>query len=101
MVVFMLVPHVDMLNHDSETPNVSWRWYMGIGDEDKIREGKEDITVTTICNATKGQELCKEYGWRAGWDMDIASSYGFVPRLVNVFVHCHVGFESEGDCFTG
>ncbi|KAL7508069.1 hypothetical protein ACHAXN_005147 [Cyclotella atomus] len=82
----MLVPLVDMLNHDSETPNVSWRWHVGEGDEDMIEEGKGDIAVTTLRDVKKGEELTKCYGWRPAWD--IASSYGFVPRLVKERWEC-------------
>lgn len=46
----ILYYYVDMLNHDSETSNVSWKWHVGLGDEDKIREGKDDVAVTMICN---------------------------------------------------
>ncbi|KAL3801462.1 hypothetical protein ACHAWO_002174 [Cyclotella atomus] len=82
----MLVPLVDMLNHDSETPNVSWRWHVGEGDEDMIEEGKGDIAVTTLRDVKKGEELTKCYGWRPAWD--IASSYGFVSRLVKERWEC-------------
>ncbi|KAL9189652.1 hypothetical protein ACHAXT_009327 [Thalassiosira profunda] len=75
----MLVPLVDMLNHDGEKPNVSWTWNVGDGDEEKIAEGKGDIVVTTLREVKKGEELYKCYGWRPAWD--IASSYGFVPEL--------------------
>ena len=75
----MLVPLVDMLNHDGEEPNVSWKWHVEVGDKDQVVEGKGDIAVTTLCNIKKGGELLKCYGWRPAWD--IASSYGFVPRL--------------------
>lgn len=84
----MLVPLVDMLNHDGEDPNVSWTWHVGEGDEDKIAEGKGDIVVKTLCNVKKGEELYKCYGWRPAWD--IASSYGFVPRLKNERWECAV-----------
>lgn len=60
----MLVPIADMLNHDSENPNVSWKWHVGIEDEGMIEEGKGDIAVTTIRDVKKGEELCKCYGWR-------------------------------------
>ncbi|KAL7548347.1 hypothetical protein ACHAWF_011633 [Thalassiosira exigua] len=75
----MLVPLVDMLNHDGEDPNVSWTWHVGEGDEEKIAEGKGDISVSTLRDIKKGEELFKCYGWRPAWD--IASSYGFVPEL--------------------
>ncbi|KAL7489409.1 hypothetical protein ACHAW6_015007 [Cyclotella cf. meneghiniana] len=84
----MLVPVVDMLNHDSENPNVSWKWHVGVGDEEMIAEGKGDIAVTTLRDIRKGEELCKCYGWRPAWD--IASSYGFVPRLVKERWECSV-----------
>ncbi|KAL3822600.1 hypothetical protein ACHAXA_006385 [Cyclostephanos tholiformis] len=75
----MLVPLVDMLNHDDEEPNVRWMWHVG-GDEDAIEGGRRgDIVVTTLCEVKRGEELLKSYGWRPSWD--IASSYGFVPRL--------------------
>ena len=60
----MLVPIADMLNHDSENPNVSWKWHVGVEDEGMIEEGKGDIAVTTIRDVKKGEELCKCYGWR-------------------------------------
>ncbi len=75
----MLVPLVDMLNHDGEDPNVRWTWHVRGGDEDGIEGGKGDIVVTTLSEVKKGEELFKCYGWRPSWD--IASSYGFVPRL--------------------
>jgi len=84
----MLVPLVDMLNHDGEDPNVSWKWHVGEGDEDKIAEGKGDIVVTTLRHVKKGEELVKCYGWRPAWD--IASSYGFVPRLKKERWECAV-----------
>lgn len=82
----MLVPCVDMLNHDGETPNVSWRWHVGEGDEEMTEEGKGDIAVTTLRDVKSGEELTKCYGWRPAWD--IASSYGFVPRLVTERWEC-------------
>ena len=75
----MLVPLVDMLNHDGEDPNIRWTWHVRGGDEDGIEDGKGDIVVTTLSEIKKGNELFKCYGWRPSWD--IASSYGFVPRL--------------------
>ncbi|KAL7445613.1 hypothetical protein ACHAXM_009947 [Skeletonema potamos] len=84
----MLVPLVDMLNHDSEDPNVSWKWHVGEGDEEKIKAGRGDILVTTLRDVKKGEELCKCYGWRPAWD--IASSYGFVPRLKKDRWECSV-----------
>lgn len=84
----MLVPLVDMLNHDSEDPNVSWKWHVGEGDEEKIKAGRGDILVTTLRDVKKGEELCKCYGWRPAWD--IASSYGFVPRLKKERWECTV-----------
>lgn len=75
----MLVPLVDMLNHDGEDPNIRWTWHVRGGDEDGIEDGKGDIVVTTLSEVKKGNELFKCYGWRPSWD--IASSYGFVPRL--------------------
>lgn len=84
----MLVPLVDMLNHDGEDPNVSWTWHVGEGDEDKIQDGKGDIVVTTLRDLKKGEELLKCYGWRPAWD--IASSYGFVPRLKKERWECAV-----------
>lgn len=84
----MLVPLVDMLNHDGEDPNVSWKWHVGEGDEDKIAEGKGDIVVSTLREVKKGEELYKCYGWRPAWD--IASSYGFVPALKKERWECTV-----------
>ena len=84
----MLVPIVDMLNHESENPNVLWRWYVDTTDDKQIRGGKGDIVVTSLRDIQEGEELCKEYGWRAGWD--IASSYGFVPRLMKERWECSV-----------
>jgi len=84
----MLVPLVDMLNHDGEDPNVHWTWHVGEGDEDKIEDGKGDIVVTTLRDVKKGEELLKCYGWRPAWD--IASSYGFVPRLKKERWECAV-----------
>lgn len=84
----MLVPLVDMLNHDGEDPNVKWTWHVGEGDEDKIQDGKGDIVVTTLRNVTKGEELLKCYGWRPAWD--IASTYGFVPQLKRERWECAV-----------
>ncbi|KAL7526286.1 hypothetical protein ACHAXR_001409 [Thalassiosira sp. AJA248-18] len=84
----MLVPLVDMLNHDGEDPNVHWTWHVGEGDEDKIAEGKGDIAVTTLRDVKGGEELLKCYGWRPAWD--IASSYGFVPELKNERWECTV-----------
>jgi len=84
----MLVPLVDMLNHDSEEPNVSWQWHVGEGDEEKIKAGRGDIAVTTLKDVKKGEELYKCYGWRPAWD--IASSYGFVPRLKKERWECSV-----------
>ena len=75
----MLVPLVDMLNHDSEDPNVKWQWLVSEGDDELIAEGNGEIVVTTLRDIKKGEELLKCYGWRPAWD--IASSYGFVPRL--------------------
>ena len=82
----MLVPIVDMLNHESEDPNVLWRWYVDTTDDKQIRGWKGDIVVTSLRDIQEGEELCKEYGWRAGWD--IASSYGFVPRLMKERWEC-------------
>jgi hypothetical protein len=56
----MLVPMVDMLNHDSENPNVGWKWH--VGDKKGVDEGKGDIAVTTLRDVKKGEELCKCYG---------------------------------------
>jgi SET domain-containing protein len=56
----MLVPMVDMLNHDSENPNVGWKWH--VGEEKMVDEGKGDIAVTTLRDVKKGEELCKCYG---------------------------------------
>ena len=84
----MLVPLVDMLNHDSEDPNVSWQWHVGVGDEELIKNGGGDIAVTTLRDVKKGEELYKCYGWRPAWD--IASSYGFVPRLKEERWECSV-----------
>jgi len=84
----MLVPLVDMLNHDGEDPNVIWKWHVGDGDETKIAEGKGDIVVTTLRDVAKGEELVKCYGWRAAWD--IAGSYGFVPALKTERWECAV-----------
>lgn len=84
----MLVPLVDMLNHDGEDPNVRWTWHVGEGDEDKIEEGKGDIVVTTLREVKKGEELFKCYGWRPAWD--IATSYGFVPALKKERWECAV-----------
>jgi len=84
----MLVPLVDMLNHDGEDPNVSWKWHVTEEEEMELRksnddgknwETKGDIVVTSIDEIKKGDELFKCYGWRPAWD--IASSYGFVPRI--------------------
>ncbi|KAL3766808.1 hypothetical protein ACHAW5_009700 [Stephanodiscus triporus] len=75
----MLVPLVDMLNHDGEDPNVRWTWHVGGDDENGIEDGKGDIVVTTLSEVKTGKELFKCYGWRPSWD--VASSYGFVPRL--------------------
>ncbi|KAK1746091.1 N-lysine methyltransferase [Skeletonema marinoi] len=75
----MLVPLVDMLNHDSEEPNVSWKWHVGEGDEEKIKAGRGNVSVTTVKDVKKGEELYKCYGWGPAWD--IATNYGFVPRL--------------------
>ena len=83
----MLVPMVDMLNHDGEDPNVSWQWHVE-GDEEKIKAGEGDIAVTTLKDVKKGEELYKCYGWRPAWD--IASSYGFVPRLKKERWECSV-----------
>jgi len=84
----MLVPLVDMLNHDSEYPNVKWQWNVGEGDDELIAEGNGEIVVTTLRNVKKGEELLKCYGWRPAWD--IASSYGFVPRLKKQRWECAV-----------
>mmetsp|Transcript_6309 Transcript_6309/g.9864 ORF Transcript_6309/g.9864 Transcript_6309/m.9864 type:complete len:670 (-) Transcript_6309:227-2236(-) len=75
----MLVPLVDMLNHDSEEPNVSWTWHVGEGDEELIKAGRGNVSVTTLKEVKRGEELYKCYGWGPAWD--IASNYGFVPRL--------------------
>lgn len=82
----MLVPLVDMLNHDGEDPNVRWTWQVGEGDEDDIAAGRGDIVVETIRSVQNGEELLKCYGWRPAWD--IASSYGFVPRLAKARWEC-------------
>ena len=58
----MLVPLVDMLNHDGENPNVKWTWHVGEGDDEKISQGKGDIVVTTLCDVKEGEELLKCYG---------------------------------------
>lgn len=84
----MLVPLVDMLNHDSEDPSVSWKWHVGEGDEEKIKAGRGDIVVTTLRDVKKGEELSKCYGWRPAWD--IAGSYGFVPKLNKERWECSV-----------
>jgi hypothetical protein len=84
----MLVPLVDMLNHDSEDPNVSWKWHVGEGDEEKIADGRGDIVVATLRDVKKGEELRKCYGWRPAYD--IASSYGFVPQLKKERWECSV-----------
>jgi len=84
----MLVPLVDMLNHDSENPNVKWQWLVGKGDDELIAEGNGEIVVTTLRDVKKGEELFKCYGWRPAWD--IASSYGFVPRLKKARWECAV-----------
>ena len=84
----MLVPLVDMLNHDSEDPNVRWTWHVGEGDEDKIKEGRGNISVSTLRDVNKGEELYKCYGWGAAYE--IASNYGFVPRLKNERWECSV-----------
>jgi len=84
----MLVPLVDMLNHDSEDANVKWQWNVGEGDDELIAEGNGEIVVTTLRGIKKGEELLKCYGWRPAWD--IASSYGFVPRLKNERWECAV-----------
>ena len=75
----MLVPLVDMINHDSEEPNVSWKWHVGEGDEEKIKAGRGNVSVTTVKDVKKGEELYKCYGWGPAWD--IATNYGFVQRL--------------------
>ena len=62
--------------------------HVGEGDEKKINEGKGDIVVTTLCDISKGEELLKCYGWRPAWD--IASSYGFVPKLKKERWECSV-----------
>jgi hypothetical protein len=87
----MLVPLVDMLNHDGEEPNVCWTWHLsgggvGGGDGGGIVGGMGDIVVTTTCEVKGGEELLKCYGWRPSWD--VASSYGFVPRLVTERWEC-------------
>jgi hypothetical protein len=84
----MLVPLVDMLNHDGEDPNVRWTWHVGEGDDEKVIDGKGNIVVTTLRNVMKGEELVKCYGWRPAWD--IASSYGFVPELKKERWECAV-----------
>lgn len=83
----MLVPVVDMLNHDTEDPNVHWTWHVK-DDEDEISQGKGDILVTALRDIKAGEELLKCYGWRPSWD--IASSYGFVPALNNERWDCAV-----------
>ena len=84
----MLVPLVDMLNHDDETPNVHWTWHVsgGNNDVDGVEKGKGNIVVTTLTNIKEGEELVKCYGWRPAWD--IAASYGFVPRLKKARWEC-------------
>ena len=84
----MLVPLVDMLNHDSEDPNVRWTWHVGDGDDPEELLGMGDIAVSTLRDVKKGEELYKCYGWRPAWD--IASSYGFVPRLKKERWECSV-----------
>jgi hypothetical protein len=84
----MLVPLVDMLNHDGEDPNVHWTWHVGVGDDDKVRDGSGNIVVTTLRNVMRGEELVKCYGWRPAWD--VASSYGFVPKLKKERWECAV-----------
>jgi hypothetical protein len=84
----MLVPLVDMLNHDGEDPNVRWTWYVGEEDDDKVRDGHGNIVVTTLRSVKRGEELVKCYGWRPAWD--IASSYGFVPELKKERWECAV-----------
>ena len=84
----MLVPIVDMLNHDDENPNVHWTWHVsgGNNDDDGVEKGKGNIVVTTLTNIKEGEELVKCYGWRPAWD--IAASYGFVPRLKKARWEC-------------
>ena len=93
----MLVPLVDMLNHDGEFPNVSWKWHVAEEDEQQLRnsngegknwETKGDIIVTSLTDIKKGEELFKCYGWRPAWD--IASSYGFVPQIKKEQWECTV-----------
>lgn len=82
----MLVPLVDMLNHDGEQPNVSWKWHVGEGDDEMVEGGRGDIVVRTLLDVKKGDELVKCYGWRPSWD--IASSYGFVPQIKDERFEC-------------
>lgn len=83
----MLVPIIDMLNHDDETPNVHWTWHVSDDyDDGSIDKGKGTIVVTTLTNIKEGMELVKCYGWRPAWD--IAASYGFVPRLKRARWEC-------------
>ncbi len=91
----MLVPLVDMLNHDGEDPNVSWKWHVTEEEEMELRKSnqdgknwmtKGDIVVTSIGEIKKGDELFKCYGWRPAWD--IATSYGFVPLVKKEHCEC-------------
>jgi hypothetical protein len=91
----MLVPIVDMLNHDDEYPNVHWTWHVSSDgghyddDNDGVEKkvvGKGNIVVTTLTEIKEGMELVKCYGWRPAWD--ISASYGFVPRLINERWEC-------------
>ena len=88
----MLVPLVDILNHASEDPNVSWRWHVAPPSEDgKEIKGSSSsvngtIVVETLRDVSPGEELLKCYGWRPAWD--VMSSYGFVPALVKERWEC-------------
>eukprot|EP00985_Skeletonema_marinoi_P005565 scaffold2421_cov145-Skeletonema_marinoi.AAC.7 len=85
----MLVPLVDMLNHDSEEPNVSWKWHVGEGDEEKIKAGRGNVSVTTVKDVKKGEELYKCYGWGPSYKLWVRTTategemgmlgYSFVP----------------------
>ncbi|KAL7476835.1 hypothetical protein ACHAW6_002669 [Cyclotella cf. meneghiniana] len=82
-----LVPVVDMLNHDSENPNVQWKFGGKAGHTNNMAsKGKNDFVIRTIRDVKKGEELVASYGWRPSWDM--ASSYGFVPRMVKERWEC-------------
>eukprot|EP00804_Cyclotella_cryptica_P018825 CCRYP_018291-RA/>CCRYP_018291-RA protein AED:0.00 eAED:0.00 QI:119/1/1/1/0/0/2/691/645 len=82
-----LIPVVDMLNHDSENANVQWKFRTRTEERNNmIPEGKDDFVVRTIRDVLKGQELVASYGWRPSWDM--ASSYGFVPRMMKERWEC-------------